>query len=245
VNGEDAATPRASFLLRACGRCVQLPEPARCYHVTPVAYGRLERKQFYDQLSDKVARKQPFTALAAAFGGVRYDRCNTSVVLFGSPIVDDLQGSYKGLDDVLRTLREELQIEKTEQAQKSLRTAVDESAAADVGCNWVQCDLCSKWRTLPWSRHRLLAPRAVASDPLPALSLGSSTATRWKQRPFSAQTAAGGVETTSAATPRRTATTRPARESPAAPTQKSRSSRRGCSWTPSVSRTRCGIKPRC
>lgn len=159
--------------LETC-RCVQLPEPFRCYQSSEPKYGKSERKQLYTQLSDKVSRKQPFgSSLETAFGGARYARPANSVVLLGSPVVDDLQGSYKGLDSILRTLRAELQIELPPNQAKEIRTtnsAVDDSAATDVGCNWVQCDRCEKWRTLPWY---------VDSDTLVSTTFQCSDSSKW------------------------------------------------------------------
>ena len=85
---------------------------------------------------DKNDRRQPWTGkLASAFGGARPVSLPAAVngeshlpTLLGSPVVDNLQGSYKGLYNVLETLSTELGIDEE-------ATDADNTASSVSGSN--------------------------------------------------------------------------------------------------------------
>ena len=77
-------------------------------------YDKAERQLLYKHLSDKNDRRQPWSGkLANSFGGARPVILPAAAqgesylpTLLGSPVVDNLQGSYKGLSIVLDSLWE-------------------------------------------------------------------------------------------------------------------------------------------
>jgi hypothetical protein len=118
--------------------CVLLPPPAKCFASSgPSAssssssslaastslavaggatYEQGERAALLAHLNDKNDRRSPWPAkLSDAFGGIAAMRevidDGDDEVLLGSPVVDFLQGSYKGLSEVLQVLQNELGIE--------------------------------------------------------------------------------------------------------------------------------------
>ena len=154
-----------------------MPEPAACYDAK-APYTQDERLALHTHLSDRRTKYQPWPEhIMAAFGGARPRqrkfRESKLPPLLGSPLVDEIQGSYMGLFNVMRTLKSELNIDGTSDdprmaglqgakkrgangkfgtQEKSLAVEEDmiDQAMEDKKNNWVQCEQCEKWRRVPW-----------------------------------------------------------------------------------------------
>lgn len=83
-------------------------------------YGKRERSSLFNILNDKTIRRQCWDKKLSSFFRTQSTSTSTSTSsknsnhvrprLLGSPVVDFLQGSYQGLDQVLRTLSQELKL---------------------------------------------------------------------------------------------------------------------------------------
>lgn len=149
--------------------CALLPDPAAVLSTglsllgqkkkvtKTTSYEKVGRRELVTLLEDPISRARPWTkkeGLCDAFS------CDNRVVeFFGSPMLDASLGDFAGIDATLKELS------STSTAKKAVKNAP--SCGDGASCSqvhtlaealpdrppsrWVACDLCQKWRRVPWT----------------------------------------------------------------------------------------------
>mmetsp|Transcript_31208 Transcript_31208/g.36006 ORF Transcript_31208/g.36006 Transcript_31208/m.36006 type:complete len:434 (+) Transcript_31208:156-1457(+) len=137
-------------------------------HVLPSKYHEDIQPILIEWLENRIKRGNPWCKELSSFFGdkERYASTGTCTesILVGSPVLDLLvTGDDSNIRHILHALRhktshgrieEPLPGKKKKNSPKSSEdkflSTMDEGMPAQAMTNWAQCDLCNKWRKLPW-----------------------------------------------------------------------------------------------
>ncbi len=140
--------------------CTQLPEPSQCFGSSELPYGEKQRETLLQILMDEKLQTMPWPQnLKSSFSNLSTKR----KPLYGSPMLDIALGQVDAVMKVLRELKfqnnksvsdkgNQGKGKKKEGKKKSLQesTQYDNILPPELPTNWVQCELCKKWRRVAW-----------------------------------------------------------------------------------------------
>ena len=137
--------------------CALLPDAASILEACKGGYDATLQRQLADALEDPVRRNRPWLrCFASVFSPRRW-----SIEWWGAPSLDAaLESCAAAVLDVVKTLRNvtgslESEIESaasspTTQSEGPRRRRLADALPDKPPSRWVACDLCEKWRRVPW-----------------------------------------------------------------------------------------------
>jgi hypothetical protein len=139
--------------------CVLIPSPACCFGKADLPYEQKQRDLLLSILKDEKLQTMPWPKeLKGSFTPLTTSRKS----LYGSPMLDIALGKVDAVEKVLKELRNQIQAVNTNggnanasgkskhKKPKMDNTQYDSILPPEQPTSWVQCELCKKWRRVPW-----------------------------------------------------------------------------------------------
>lgn len=132
------------------GSCI-LPYPESCFGAADVLYTEKTREILFKHFRDEYTQHLPWpNDVKKSFSNLDQVFVSKDVVC-GSAFLDVMLGIVNADDIMLADMfgKEPFYIKKPPKQSSGIQQ-VDNNLAPEKVNEWVQCDLCSKWRRIPW-----------------------------------------------------------------------------------------------